>query len=194
MHKIDSNGATIDNKFTEGSVSLVIPATVVSAAWLNAVQGEIVKVVEEAGLTLLTSGTDTEDQLLTAIQTLIGTGGSAAPITQSIVNNQASPAVVTDFPVVLTTEIVAIEFFYRVLRRTDSSYVVESGRAYLTWDSEGAAWLSARQGAHDDSGIALSMVSTGNPDEYELKYTSDNIAGSSYAGELKIIDVKTILA
>lgn len=193
MHKIDSNGATIDNKFTEGSVSLVIPATVVSAAWCNAVQGELVTVIEAAGLTLLTSGTDTEDQLLAAIQSLIATGGSATPITQTIANNQASPADVTDFPVFLSTEVLAIEFFFHILRRTDSSYVVETGRAYLTWDSEASTWLVGRQSQHDDSGVTFSVASTGNPDEYKLRYASDNITGSSYAGNARIIDIKKIL-
>ena len=52
MHRIDSNGATIDNKFTEGDLSNGIPATVISADWLNSVQEEMVKIIEQAGIAL----------------------------------------------------------------------------------------------------------------------------------------------
>ncbi len=194
MHKIDSFGATITNEFTEGSVSLVIPATVVSADWLNAVQKEIVTVVEAAGLTLDTSGTETGEQLLEALELIIGGGGSVAPIVQAINNNQAAPADVTDFPLFLSTEVLGIEFLYRILRRTDSSYVLEMGRAYLMYDSEADAWEVSRAFQNDDAAVEFEVSPTANPDEYELQYTSDNLAGSSYVGNLQITDIKRIYA
>lgn len=52
MHRIDGAGATIDGLFTEGDPTTAIPATTVTAAWLNAVQEEIAAVVEGAGLAL----------------------------------------------------------------------------------------------------------------------------------------------
>lgn len=52
MHKIDSDAATDDNRFTDGDPTIPIAATVVDAAWLNAVQGEIVAIIEAAGITL----------------------------------------------------------------------------------------------------------------------------------------------
>lgn len=193
MHKIDSDGATIDNKFTEGSVPLAVPATVVSAAWLNAVQGELVTLIEALGLTLDTSLADGEDQVLSAIQELFKRGGRAAPVNQTIANNQASAADVTGFPLFLSTEVLGLEFLFRILRRTDSGYVIESGRVYITWDSEASDWVLTKQSVHDDSGVTFSVAATANPDEYKLQYTSDNMAGASYAGSLKITDVKTIL-
>lgn len=68
MHRIDGDGATVDNLFTEGNPETATPATVVTAKWLNAIQEEVAKVVEEAGATL-----DDEDnaQLLAAINNLI---------------------------------------------------------------------------------------------------------------------------
>lgn len=68
MHRIDGPGATVDNLFTEGDPLTATPATVVTAAWLNALQEEMAGVVEGAGETL-----DKEDnaQLLAAIQALI---------------------------------------------------------------------------------------------------------------------------
>lgn len=46
MNRIDSPTATVDNKFTEGNPALSVPATVVSADWLNAIQEEICAVIE----------------------------------------------------------------------------------------------------------------------------------------------------
>ena len=52
MHRIDTSTATPDNRFTEGDPAIPLPATVVSADWLNAVQEELVAVVTGAGLEL----------------------------------------------------------------------------------------------------------------------------------------------
>lgn len=52
MKRIDSAGATEDNKFTEGDPATGTPATIVSAAWLNAVQEEIAQAIEKFGVTL----------------------------------------------------------------------------------------------------------------------------------------------
>jgi hypothetical protein len=192
MHKIDSNGATITNEFTEGSVVLSIPATVVSADWANAVQKELVTIIEGAGLVLKTSGTETGDQLLAAVQALIAGGGSVLSLSQAINNNQASAADVTAFPQFDTTDVVGLEFLYRTLRRTDSSYVLEMGRAYLIWDSEASAWVVSRNFQNQDANVefTVALVSGTN---YKLRYTSDNLAGASYAGSLRITDIKKIL-
>lgn len=48
MHRIDSYGATLDNQFTEGAPGPIpVPATVVSADWLNALQEELANILEE---------------------------------------------------------------------------------------------------------------------------------------------------
>lgn len=52
MFKIDGAGATAQKTFTKGDPVQAIPATEVTASWLNAVQGELVKVIEQTGLTL----------------------------------------------------------------------------------------------------------------------------------------------
>ena len=52
MFKIDSQGATIDNQFTEGNPQNGVPATVVSAEWLNTVQSEIVNALILRGVGL----------------------------------------------------------------------------------------------------------------------------------------------
>lgn len=62
MHRIDSDGA-IDGHYTNGNGSN-IPATAIDAAHLNAMQDEIISVIEHFGITL-EKGTNT--QLLSAI-------------------------------------------------------------------------------------------------------------------------------
>lgn len=50
MHRIDTSTATSDGKFTEGDPTVPVPATTVSADWLNAVQEELVAAIASAGL------------------------------------------------------------------------------------------------------------------------------------------------
>lgn len=69
MHRVDSFGATLDEKFTEGDPINSIPATVVSADWLNAIQEEIANTIEDAGLTL---SKPNNNQLTAAIAAIAG--------------------------------------------------------------------------------------------------------------------------
>jgi len=52
MFRIDSPGATVDNKFTNGNPALGIPATDVSDEWLNSIQEELAYTIEQSGITL----------------------------------------------------------------------------------------------------------------------------------------------
>lgn len=71
MKRIDSFGSTVDNKFTDGDPLGGIPATIVAAIWLNAVQEEITRVIEAAGIVLDTAedpDLSVNNQLLEALQ------------------------------------------------------------------------------------------------------------------------------
>lgn len=76
MHRIDTPGATPDNRFTEGDPTIPTAATEVSAEWLNAVQEEVAAVIAGAGIAL-----DKADngQLLEAITALITASIPGAP-------------------------------------------------------------------------------------------------------------------
>ena len=65
MHRTEGVNHS-SNLFTNGP-----PATCVEENWLNALQEEICKVIEDSGLTLKTASTDTRDQLSAAITALI---------------------------------------------------------------------------------------------------------------------------
>lgn len=95
MHRIDVPSATADHKFTEGSPSGGIPATVVSDDWLNDVQENICKVIEGASIALVKGN---PDQLLLAIQAIIaastpgGGGGVGEPGQMSFFARSAPPS------------------------------------------------------------------------------------------------------
>lgn len=58
MHRIDVASATPESLFTDGSPAGGVPATTVTASWLNDLQENICKVVEAAGITLLKGNHD----------------------------------------------------------------------------------------------------------------------------------------
>ena len=68
MHRIDVSTALPGGVFTEGDPTIPVAATEVSADWLNAVQAEIVGVIEGAGIVLAKAD---NSQLLAAIRALL---------------------------------------------------------------------------------------------------------------------------
>lgn len=70
MHRIDTPDATRDGRFTEGDPSVPVPATTVSADWLNAVQEEVIAVMTAAGLA---PAKNDNAQLLAALKNVVGT-------------------------------------------------------------------------------------------------------------------------
>jgi len=75
MHRIDSAG-NLAGQFTNGSAATGVPATVVDADWLNAMQEELAAVVEGAGIDLEKGN---NGQLLAALTVLMGGAGRALP-------------------------------------------------------------------------------------------------------------------
>ena len=80
MHRIDGEGATSDNRFTEGNPTTGTPATVLTADWANHVQEEIIAVLVAAGISPSKASTT---QLRDAIFALI-TGGGTAPVAEGV--------------------------------------------------------------------------------------------------------------
>ena len=195
MHRIDSDGATLDNKFTEGNPATSTPATIVSAAILNAFQEELALFIESQGITLLTSGTDTFTQLQDALDSFLQKGG--APVTQAIANNTGPADVGAAGELEFDPATVrAVIMKYAIHRRSDSSSVDEVGELKLCYDTEASAWKTPTgQSNFDDAGVIFSMtdVSGGPNDGFgKIQYTSDDLTGASYSGSLTITDVKVI--
>lgn len=72
MHRIDSDGATPENGFTEGDVQSGTPATTLSATWCQSVQEELANVIEGQGIVL---DKDNDTQLAAALESLGNSGG-----------------------------------------------------------------------------------------------------------------------
>lgn len=181
MFKIDSPGATILNEWTEGNPSLGIPATVVSADYMNlALQEELVNVVETlAGITLVKL---TSTQLGEAILFLIQNGGSPTggqPQT-SITNAEASPTDVTGLLFDKTDFIGAIATVH-IERKTVTQNVQEVGQVSISHDTNDDIWRVSLSSGLDDAGVSFTITAAG-----QVKYTSDDLTGATYSGRLTI--------
>ena len=191
MHKIASDGATVDNQFTEGNVALNIPATIVSAAWLNAVQGELVNLIERYGIELNEDDSDDATQAYKAIEKMFMLGGRPSRILQNLANNQAAPADIAGFPQFDSSSIQTVEFLFTIVRKTDTGLKKETGRCYLSYD-ETNGWEISRISGFDGGGVTFVMTLVSGTN-FKLQYKTDNLAGSSYDGKLRITDIKTVL-
>lgn len=196
MFRIDSAGATPGNRFTEGDPSLSIPATVVSDEWLNHVQEEIIKPIEQLGI-LLAKGN--EGQLWDALLRLALNGGRKASFKHALANN-TGPADVLDLNNANATLIVDRTvtknklMFFDIERKTDTQVKREFGILFLAYDSKNNAFYSPKViSLGDDSGSTFSLVQIGVTDEFKLQATTDDLTGTSYVGRLdmtSIIEIK----
>ncbi|MEL7784047.1 hypothetical protein AAG607_13555 [Citromicrobium bathyomarinum] len=84
MHRIDTPGS-VDGRFSDGNPAIGQQATQVLSKWFNAIQDEIVHVIERANIDL---DDDDNEQLYEAIIALIagvvGDGGGAVPTTRQL--------------------------------------------------------------------------------------------------------------
>jgi len=191
MHRTQQNGATAGNLYTEGNPNLAIPATVVGAPEMNSLQEELINVVTAFGITPLVTATDTFDQVQAAIKEAILRGGRITPLAPTILNNQAVFTDLIGFPTADRLVVRAFEFLYSILRRTDSGHVQETGRAFCTYNPELVAWRFSKLSVFDDSNVQFQMVVSAG-DVFKLQYRTDNLAGTSYLGVMRITDIKNI--
>jgi len=176
MHRIDGPGAAAGNLFTEGNPALGVPATTVTDDWANDVQEELVNVISDQGIALAKG---TQDQLLTAIKSLISFGGDAQS-TVDIVNNQAVATAVTGL-IFDKTDIKAAHIAFNLERKTDSINEQETGWLYAFHDSADDSWRVSLQTQGDEGGVVFSITATG-----QIEYVSDELTGTNYEGKLRI--------
>ena len=180
MHRIDAPGFAPGNLFTEGNPSLSIPATEVSDDWLNDVQEEIVTVIEDVGIALVKG---TQDQLKSAINLMIGLGGSEIKI-DPLLNNTADQVIAG--LIFDKTKVKAAIINFDIHRRTDSSNVQETGILVVTHNTEDDIWRAELlQSALDDSESTFNVVvATG-----QVRVSTLDLAGAAYDGQLRITGV-----
>jgi len=186
MKRTDASG-NVANKFYNGDPVVGTPATVVDDTWLNAVQEEIAKVIEGAGLTL--DGLSTGAQLILAIQAISNNGGGIAASKFPIANNQVAAADITGLVFDKTVHYGAL-IPYQINRMTDTalSERVYSGEIYCQYSAQDNAWKvtdTAFGEDADSAGVVFSITAAG-----QLQYTSDSIAGTTYVGNIRYAGIK----
>ena len=184
MFRIDSEGATIDNKFTEGDPGLGVPATVVSADWLNdTVQEELCTFVELMDIAL--SKVD-NTQFQQAMLEFFLRGGRENPISHALANN-AGPVDVTGYTFDKTVAKAKICLF-TIERKTDTKNVQETGTLFITYDSADDEWKVSAMSVHGDADTVFSAVlDVGNVSK--LQVTTGDLTGTTYVGNLSITSI-----
>jgi len=178
MKRVDTADAAAGNLFTEGSSSLGIPATTVSADFMNSLQEEIAGVIEDAGITLDQTNVDLT-QLLQALNYKIAHGGTQFSF--AIVNNTTAAADVT--PLVFdSTDVKSATIEFDIHRQSDtgSSNLDEKGFLHVLYDTVAGSWKITQSSVFDDSGVVFTISGAG-----QVKYTSSNIAGTNSVGTMK---------
>jgi len=117
---------------------------------------------------------------------LYSASGSGGQLKQTLLNNQSSAVNVTGL-VYSSVTIKAFHFKFDIERRTDSSSLNESGQARASFDNENSVWTLDWSSSFDDALAPLEIDASSG----QIKYTSSNLAGASYDGNIRVSDIKT---
>lgn len=129
-------------------------------------------------------GDDLHDTVVALAEAVASTSGSSGiPLTTfQLANNQSSSANLTGF----SFDVSQVRSFiaqYSLYRATSISEESEVGTIYGTYSSVAATWdFSPQLGG--SSTISFSITSGG-----QVQYTSGNLSGSSYQGQIKFMAV-----
>lgn len=97
-----------------------------------------------------------------------------------IANNQSSATNLVDIVFDKTeTKYAKLEYVLKV--RTSSESRNQTGEIHLTYEEDLDTWLCSYNFLTGRSGVDFTVTSAG-----QLQYTSENVSGASYAGEIKI--------
>jgi len=185
MFRTDAPGND-GGQYTEGNPALGIPATVVSDDHMNAFQEEISGVIEDTGAVL-----DKLDntQLLVAINALISGAGSAG--SKQALTNDAGPIDIT-FLSFDSANFKGAIFDFDIARRTDTgaNQRNESGTGRVTFDPDAATWGIVIESEKDESGFADAEVTFNITAAGQVQYTTTDLTGANYSGDLRIAGLK----
>lgn len=178
MFRIDSDGATANNRFSEGNPSLGRRPTVVSADFMNALQEELVGVIESQDISLSKSD---DTQLLAALKSLLGFGGDTQ--ISATINNNDGPISIEGL-LFDKDNIKAAEISYDISRRTDTSNIHETGKIFATYNEDADDWRLSLASFGDDAGVVFRILATG-----QIQYTSNDLDGDNYSGRMRIAQI-----
>lgn len=194
MQRPDSPGHDNGN-FTEGDPSQGVPSTVVSAKWLNAVNKELVNVIEGAGLTIVAEGvaeTDQEfttDQLLQAIQLLAGTSSKSSDILNNqtvkvpFLDSEGADAIVLD-----KSKVKSAIIDYEIYRKDAVEEIKAVGQVVIAYKPiadtfEIIGGIENQNESEPEHGVEF-FFDLESGDNYRLTYKSSDLSGGSYLGKL----------
>ena len=182
MFRTDAEG-NVSGLYTEGNPATGVPATVVSADAMNAIQEEICNIIESAGLTLSKTN---DEQLKAAINSVVQ-GGGITPVEVGLLNDESEGEAVTgvNYNGANTRAIMLDAYVYR---RDDVEELAAIMKVYMFYKPDAAAWTVSWDSQGDSTGVTFAM------DGNQLNYKTDAMAGSNYIGRMlfttrKIVNV-----
>lgn len=98
--------------------------------------------------------------------------------TFSVANNQAVASDITGL-VFDNASVRSVIVQYSIYRVTNSNELAETGQIFLVYKNNANTWTLSRQFFGDDAGVTITINASG-----QLQYTSTNVAGTGYSGEL----------
>lgn len=103
----------------------------------------------------------------------------------NINNNQTSPTDVVGL-IFSSTNTRNARVTYQVKRSVTGTTIIQSGTLFLDWDPQSSTWILTHDYTAGDAGVVFSVLPSG-----QVQYTSSNMIGSGYTGEIKF-NAKTL--
>lgn len=192
MYRIDSQGAvnappapgpvgSTVGYFTEGDPVNSIPATVVSADWLNSVQEELISLLTATGIT---PDKKNRTQVLASIISLIENRASTP--NALILNNQTvaidlGGAGDFEFDGSVHRQVI-IDF--NIYRKDAGTEICSAGKLVLTFKPVANAWeIIPYFDGPDDVGVTFSLDQSAGV--AQVQYQTTDLSAGSYLGEMR---------
>lgn len=140
--------------------------------------------------TTLAGATNTQIPSALAVKTYADNIPSSIIVSQTsftIANNQSSAANITGL-LFSPTLFRSVKIEYALYRQTDTagSARAQMGQLRFVYNTQAASWFVSDDFAGQDAGVTFSITSSG-----QIQYTSTNISGTNYSGNLKYSVIKT---
>lgn len=140
--------------------------------------------------TTLAGATNTQVPSALAVKTYADNIPSSIIVNQTsftIANNQSSAADITGL-LFNPTLFRAVKIEYAIYRQTNTanSARAQMGQLRFVYNTQSATWFVSDDFTGQDAGVTFSITSSG-----QIRYTSTNISGTNYSGNLKYSVIKT---
>lgn len=171
MHLIDHSTAAVGNQFTDGNAGSGIPATRVTAKWLNNLQNELANFIISRGITLSdASSTQLTAAILNAVE-----GTSSANFV--IANNTTLATNITGL-ILDKTKTKSADITFDVYRKTATTEFNSVVKLSCIYQPIANTWKLNQNEVFDSSGVDFAIDATTG----QISYKSSNMSGGTYDG------------